>query len=277
LPTSYDQIKEKALEAKDKGLSEHPIVWVAGKGATHLTATYLSIVAGMGGKAFNDDYTPRFKEKIPYEALKFLIDTAQKWKIADPACVEMRYYPAARRFGRGDALFHLNEPDAHALLLYLEDHPLKKEDIGEFSNPKMNIGTTMGFFITRKEFGALDPEVTWIFVRALAGKDPKLGWMGPVGQHTKGGQGPIYNTEVTLDEEKEFLKKIRPDYDLTLEALKNSYNAIVVAPPYSQAPWWVDWNDAAQTIIQNAYLGKFSVEECAQKLHDLTISYIPEK
>ncbi len=169
-PTSWSELKEMAMAAKDQGLVEYPFIeyFQQDEGLTIAYAYYLS---AFGGKFFNEDNTPAFNSPEGLAALQFMVDGMNEG-LYNPASLESTYEEVRRTFSQGSSLFSIN----WAYQLNLANDPAESQIVGAAivdlmpgeAVPSATINGGMGLAVMAD---SENPEEAWNYIQYLSSKD----------------------------------------------------------------------------------------------------------
>jgi multiple sugar transport system substrate-binding protein len=118
---SYEEFTDQCLKAKKDGVSNYPIIWVAGAGPEHLIGTWASLAWNMHGEKFFDDQGNHQlgDGSGAREALKWLADTFTVHDISDPESLRVQMGGSTNAFKAGQHLYR--GPNHHYGLRQLND------------------------------------------------------------------------------------------------------------------------------------------------------------
>ena len=118
---SYEELIDQSLKAKRDGLSNYPIIWVAGAGPEHLLGTWVALTWNMHKAKFFDD---RGNHQLgagsgARQALKWLAETFTKHNISDPESLKVQMGGSTNAFKAGQHLYR--GPNHHYTLRQIND------------------------------------------------------------------------------------------------------------------------------------------------------------
>ncbi len=169
-PKTWDELREMAMAAKEKGLVEYPFIeyFQQDEGLTIAFAYYL---LSYGGEFFNEDNTPAFNSPEGLAALQFMVDGMNDG-LYNPASLESTYEEVRRAFSQGASLFAIN----WAYQLNLANDPEESQIAGHAIvdlmpgqvDPSATINGGMGLAIMAD---SEHPEEAWDYIQYLSSKD----------------------------------------------------------------------------------------------------------
>jgi multiple sugar transport system substrate-binding protein len=169
-PETWDELREMAMAAKEKGLVEYPFIeyFQQDEGLTIAFAYYL---LSFGGEFFNEDNTPAFNSPEGLAALQFMVDGMNDG-LYNPASLESTYEEVRRAFSQGASLFAIN----WAYQLNLANDPEESQIAGHAIvdlmpgqvDPSATINGGMGLAVMAD---SEHPEEAWDYIQYLSSKD----------------------------------------------------------------------------------------------------------
>lgn len=169
-PTTWDELREMAMAAKEQGLVEYPFIeyFQQDEGLTIAFAYYLF---AFGGTFFNEDNTPAFNSPAGIAALNFMVSGMQDG-LYNPASLESTYEEVRRSFSQGSALFSVN----WAYQLNLANDPAESQIVGNAivtlmpgeTDPSATINGGMGLAVMSD---SPHPDQAWDYILYLSSKD----------------------------------------------------------------------------------------------------------
>jgi multiple sugar transport system substrate-binding protein len=124
-PTTWEQVKEMGLAAKQKGVIDYPIIAQFGQSEV-MVCDYTIYLYAFGGQFFTKDLKPAFNSPEGVAALQYLIDGV-KSGLYNPASLESGSEEIRRIFSQGKAMFMVNWTYAGNLL----EDPKESNVIGQ--------------------------------------------------------------------------------------------------------------------------------------------------
>ena len=150
--STYDELIEQCVKAKQDGIAQYPILWVAGVGLEQLPGTWYSLTWNQGGTFFDKDGNHQLGDgSIARETLKWWANTfEQGLDIADPELLKVQFTSSAKAFGAGHNLYR--GPNHHYGLNIVND-PAQSPIAGKvkahgFPGDGATIGVTHVYFLT---------------------------------------------------------------------------------------------------------------------------------
>ena len=93
-PTTWTQLREMAMKAKEMGLVEYPVIESFQQEET-MTVAFTYYLVSFGGKFFNEDNTPAFNSPEGKVALQYMVDGMNDG-MYNPASLESQYEEVRR-------------------------------------------------------------------------------------------------------------------------------------------------------------------------------------
>jgi len=263
-PKTYEELEEQCLKIKTDGVTEYPILWMAGPGNEHVSWEYFNLVHNWGGTVFDKDAKPTLDAgSKAREALAWWRKSFQETKISAPESLELRYIPAAKAMWTEKYSFHLF---THHYYMSQMNSQTESPIAGRVKNFMMfNDGATLGW--------------TALFVMSALAKSKEWAWqlMQAAGGRTKDGNytaalkygvdamlGSGFNSVNNNPAIKESWKKWT-DVDLNLQQWDKA-TAIQLAMPAMLKSWWNPWNDACAVTVQNCLGGKITADQACDEM-----------
>ena len=170
--STYDELIEQCVKAKQDGVAQYPILWVAGVGLEQLPGTWYSLTWNQGGTFFDKDGNHQLGDgSIARETLKWWANTfEQGLDIADPESLKVQFTTSAKAFSAGNNLYR--GPNHHYGLNIVND-PAQSPIAGKvkahgFPGDGRTIGVTHVYFLTTAN---RDKEWAWKLLQYLGGTD----------------------------------------------------------------------------------------------------------
>ena len=108
--TTYDELLEQCRKAKKDGVSEYPILWVAGVGLEQLPGTWYSMTWNQGGVFFDKEGNHQLGPgSVARETLKWWAQTFKE-ELADPESLKVQFTSSAKAFSAGKNLYRGPQP-----------------------------------------------------------------------------------------------------------------------------------------------------------------------
>lgn len=165
LPQSFEELGEMCIKMKADGVAQYPIVWQAGMGPEHVSDTWYHLIGAEKGRLFDDDLNILLDgNSIARKTLRWWRDTVQRWQIADPASVELRWIPAIKAYAAGN-YFYTNTRER-----YMNDanDPASSPTAGQ--HKIFQIGTqTFSGNLWAMSSNAFDRDYSWRFLQYIGG------------------------------------------------------------------------------------------------------------
>ncbi len=167
--TTYDELLEQCRKAKKDGVSEYPILWVAGVGLEQLPGTWYSMTWNQGGVFFDKEGNHQLGPgSVARETLKWWAQTFKE-ELADPESLKVQFTSSAKAFSAGKNLYR--GPNHHYGLNIVNDpaqSPIAgKVKVWGWPNEGNTIGVTHVYFLCTAN---RDKEWAWKLLQYLGGK-----------------------------------------------------------------------------------------------------------
>ena len=256
--TTNEELVEQCLKAKQDGVSNYPLLWVAGTGFETLPGTWFSQVCNRGGTIFDKDGNPTLGEgSIARETLRFFQETFTKHEIADPDSLNLKYLPAVKVFNTGN---HLYMGTMHNYWINLVNDPEQSPIAGK--------GRIHGHPGDGRTFA-----VTWYYMMSEATRNKDWAWkmVQYLGGKTKDGEytqakalaksamlAPGYTSVLNSPEIREVWSQ-RVDVDRMLQIFDDSVNIEEVVPSIFE-PWYPTWIDMLNVELTSCLRGEISAD-----------------
>jgi multiple sugar transport system substrate-binding protein len=106
-PKDWNELKDQALKLKEAGVAEYPVNIPLKKDDPWTTEIFYSMVYGNGGHMFDENNNPVFNQpnSEAEQALQWLHDAVNTWKILDPAALEVSEPDVVKTMGEGQHLY----------------------------------------------------------------------------------------------------------------------------------------------------------------------------
>jgi multiple sugar transport system substrate-binding protein len=106
-PQSWDELTQQALELKRKGVSDFPVNIPLKKDDPWMIEIFYSMVYSLGGHMFDESGNPVFNQpgSEAEQVLQWLHDALNKWRILDPASVEVAEPDVVKTMGAGQHVY----------------------------------------------------------------------------------------------------------------------------------------------------------------------------
>lgn len=102
MPKTPEKLMEDAIKIKKSGACEYPISLCLS--ATEGTTTpWFLLTKAFGGELFDEEWNPLFEDKnsAAYKAMSFIMDGLHKYKVIDPASIELEGQDVVDNFKQG--------------------------------------------------------------------------------------------------------------------------------------------------------------------------------
>jgi len=259
----YDELMEQLRKAKQDGISQHPILWVAGVGLEQLPGTWYSLTWNRGGTFFEADGTPALGPgSVARETLRWWAKTFEE-DLADPESLKVQFTSSAKAFSAGKNLYR--GPNHHYGLNIVND-PEQSPIAGRvrvhgFPGDGRTIGVSHVYFLTT---ATRDREWAWKLLQYLGGKTKD-------GQYTQAinlAQDAMLGSGYQSVMESDIIQSSWSnwgDVDAILEMWnKATYLGEVVSSV--NEPWHFPWTDRLNIEVQNCLTGQIDADECCDIL-----------
>jgi multiple sugar transport system substrate-binding protein len=266
-PESYDELVEQALQLKQDGVSEYPILWMAAQGGEHVTFEFFQLVHNWGGAVFDQDKNPTLDAgSEAREALAWWQRTFQEWEISAPESLELRFIPAAQAFWTGRYTYHMFTHHYYFNLLNSEAESPIAGRVHPWFLP--NGGATLGWTALEcMSSTTTSPEWAWMLLQYVGGKTRDGEYTIAKRYAIESMLGSGYDV-VNRDPEVMEAWSRWTDVDLTLEQWDQATSTHIAVPAMME-PWFQRWQDAAQVAIQNCLTGQVTADEACDEMIDL--------
>jgi ABC-type glycerol-3-phosphate transport system substrate-binding protein len=263
--TEYDELIEQCVKAKQDGLSQYPILWVAGVGLEQLPGTWYSLTWNRGGTFFDKDGDHQLGDgSVARETLKWWANTfEQGLDISDPESLKVQFTTAAKAFSAGNNLYR--GPNHHYGLNIVNDpsqSPIAgKVKVHGFPGDGRTIGVTHVYFLTTAN---RDPEWAWKLLQYLGGrtKDGEYAQANNLARDAMLGSG--YQSVMESDAVTEGWAPWGDTQKILEMWSKASYIGEPVSSVYQ--PWHFPWTDQLNIEVQKCLTGQITADECCDNL-----------
>ncbi len=261
---SYEELIEQAVKAKKDGVSEYPILWVAGVGPEQLPGTWYSMTWNQGGDFFDKQGNHQLGPgSVARETLKWWTDTFTKLDIADPESLKVQFTSSSKAFMAGKNLYR--GPNHHYGLNLIND-PSQSPIAGKVKvHPMPGDGRTIangGIYFMSTAYG--DKEWAWKLMQYLGGrtKDGEYTQAKLLARDAMLGSG--YQSVMDSDELSATWSKWG-DVPTILGAWeKATFLGDVVTSMVE--PWHTPWNDIINIELQKSLTGQKSPDEAVDAI-----------
>lgn len=261
---SYEELIEQAVKAKKDGVSEYPILWVAGVGPEQLPGTWYSMTWNQGGDFFDKQGNHQLGPgSVARETLKWWTDTFTKLDIADPESLKVQFTSSSKAFMAGKNLYR--GPNHHYGLNLIND-PSQSPIAGKVKvHPMPGDGRTIangGIYFMSTAYG--DKEWAWKLLQYLGGrtKDGEYTQAKLLARDAMLGSG--YQSVMDSDELSATWAKWG-DVPTILGAWeKATFLGDVVTSMVE--PWHTPWNDIINIELQKSLTGQKSPDEACDAI-----------
>jgi len=262
LPKSYAELGEMCIKMKKDGVVKYPIMWQAGIGPEHVSDTWYHLIGAENGKLFDKDMNILLDgNSVGRKTLKWWVDTVQKWQIADPAGVELRWIPAIKAYASGN-YFYTNTRERY--MNYAND-PTKSPTAGQHKIFQIGKQTFSGNLWAMCST-AVDREWSWKFLQYIGGHvdDGRYIMADGRAKYALASGWPQYSTK------NPEIKALWNTMFNTMEEYEKQFKtAIYVADvvPALNTTWYTDWvvKDMAPNL-QKALSGAISADAAADAI-----------
>lgn len=261
---SYEELIEQAVKAKKDGVSEYPILWVAGVGPEQLPGTWYSMTWNQGGDFFDKQGNHQLGPgSVARETLKWWTDTFTTLDIADPESLKVQFTSSSKAFMAGKNLYR--GPNHHYGLNLIND-PSQSPIAGKVKvHPMPGDGRTIangGVYFMSTAYG--DKEWAWKLLQYLGGrtKDGEYTQANLLARDAMLGSG--YQSVMDSDELSATWSKWG-DVPTILGAWeKATFLGDVVTSMVE--PWHTPWNDIINIELQKSLTGQKSPDEACDAM-----------
>ncbi len=169
-PTTWSELEEMGMAARDKKLLEYPFIeyFQQGEGLTIAFNYYLS---SFGGRFFDAKNKPTFNSAEGQAALDFMVN-GMKEKLYDPASLDSTYAETGKSFSQGSSAFVVNWS---YLFNMVEDEQQSlvagKIKVASLPGETSSVSTIFGGMTLAISADSQHPEEAWKFIQYLTRKD----------------------------------------------------------------------------------------------------------
>ena len=257
-PATWDEVKTQALAIKKSTNMNYPMVTPLKKSFPNSFGLYWSMVYGAGGRFFDRDLNPVYPDKnpVPLEALAWIVDAMNTWKILDPSSLETTNVQLADALAAGQVAFgNIAKYD----LKRLNDASSSKVagDAKMAAFPTLAKGQRGGgygwvrmYTITKM---STHKEQAWKLLQYVGGKDREGRYHTAKSWYLSDGLGFGYPQ---LAKDPEIIESTKKWGD---PVLISQQAALVKTRENIKAPWFAEWDLYHQGQIQEALLKKVSL------------------
>ena len=260
---TYDELLEQARKAKKDGISEHPILWVAGVGLEQLPGTWYQMTWNQGGKFFDEDLNPLLGEgSIARETLRWWATTFDEG-LADPESLKVQFTTSAKAFSAGKNLYR--GPNHHYGLNIVND-PAQSPIAGKVKvlgspGDGATIGVTHVYFLCTAN---RDKEWAWKLLQYLGGKTKAGEYLQAKNVAEDAMLGSGYQSVMESDVVREGWKPWGDPEKILTMWNKASYIGEVCPSIYQ--PWHFPWTDQLNIEVQKCLTGQITADEACDNL-----------
>jgi multiple sugar transport system substrate-binding protein len=262
---SYDELIEQCVKAKQDGVCQYPILWVAGVGLEQLPGTWYSMTWNQGGKFFDDNGDQQLGDgSIARETLKWWANTfEQGLDIADPESLKVQFTSSAKAFSAGNNIYR--GPNHHYGLNIVNDpaqSPIAgKVKVHGFPGDGATIGVTHVYFLST---ATRDRDWAWKLLQYLGGrtKDGEFTQADNLARDAMLGSG--YQSVMESAAVTEGWKPWGDPEKILEMWNKASYIGVPVSSVYQ--PWHFPWTDQLNIEVQKCLTGQITADECCDNL-----------
>ncbi|QTL99699.1 extracellular solute-binding protein [Iocasia frigidifontis] len=247
-PTTWEELAEQAKIIKEKGIVEYPIIWSWAQ-IEALICDWVTLLEGNNGDFFTMDNKPAFNSIRGVETLSWMKQTIDNG-ITNPASLAADEEEVRRIFSQGKAVFALNwvymydllnDPDESNIVDQAKMSLVPVFAAAQESGIKSaTITGSMGFAVTNK---SPHKELAYKLVEFMTSKDIQTRYADHI--------TPMWKPVMQQNEIIEKHPVIFPIFDKQF--------------PYCYArpkvPYYTEVSKILQTSLQNALVGKVSVQE----------------
>jgi multiple sugar transport system substrate-binding protein len=259
----YDELMEQMRQAKRDGISEYPILWVAGVGLEQLPGTWYSLTWNRGGTFFEADGTPALGPgSVARETLRWWAQTFEEG-LADPESLKVQFTSSAKAFSAGKNLYR--GPNHHYGLNIVNDpeqSPIAgKVKVHGFPGDGRTIGVTHVYFLSTAH---RDKEWAWKLLQYLGGKTKDGVYSQAINLAQDAMLGSGYQSVMESDVIRESWQNWG-DVDAILEMWDKATYLGDVVQSLSE-PWHFPWTDRLNIEVQNCLTGQIDADQCCDIL-----------
>ncbi len=268
-PSTWDELVEQSLAAKKKGVADFPLM-LALSADTWLTEMFSTLVYSFGGRLVAPDGKALMAdpERGAVAALSFTTDAIHKHKIVSPGAVETNEINGLKAMGAGKHLFALLP---RYRIRNLND-PAQAQTPNQIRVGMMPKGGPRGT-------GETCGWVRYFGMSADAKKDPArraraaklIEWFGG-----KADQGYVFQKILLLDLGVPYCSTpldSDPEVKAFYDRWAGGYDTIgrqsqLVVKKDVISPWFGEWSEANNQLVQTALLGKSTPAEAMKATSD---------
>jgi multiple sugar transport system substrate-binding protein len=259
-PSTWDEVKTQALALKKSANMNYPMITAMKKSFPNSFGLYWSMVYGAGGRFFDRDLNPVYPDKDPValEALSWIVDAVNTWKILDPSSVETNNVQVAEALAAGQVAFgNIAKYD----LKRLNDASLSKiaGDAKMARFPTLAKGQRGGSYGWARMYSitamSKQKDQAWKLLQYVGGKDREGMYHTAKSWYLSDGLGFGYPQ---LAKDPDIIESTKKWGDITLISQQA---ALAKTRENIKAPWFAEWDVYHQEQIQEALLKKVSPKD----------------
>jgi len=277
-PETWEEFCEIAVGMKNQGLVEYPLMPALSYSHYGAHVDWLLMSVSYGGEDTRlfgppPTYEPLFLEPDSpgYKALQMLVDMNLKYEILDPATFETDTFAQCEAGMAGLISFIIRASSHNIDDLNLPDESATAGQWDIFETPESGYTIVRGgyFALTShlmEEKDALTQEWAWKWLQYVGsaeyGKESAI--------NTKAGFGyeELYEDEDLIAEWSKYMTvedyRTVADRAIAVNVANNAFDSV----------WFVEWRLPANGFIQDAVMGKITVEEALESLAEFTAELV---
>jgi len=244
-PATWDELREQSLVIKEKGLCEYPLYSQLVKGNAHRCFQHHLI--SRGGAIVDENNNLTINSTVGVEALQWLTDAYNEWKILSPVSFEQGIHEAIDIFAGGACAFFTEGMQQFYVIAtnpelskIAGDAKIGLYPGGKKGQSAADLGIACAVIAANSE--VIDDARAWVKFACSAEQDKEIVLTsGLAPMHPKNYEDPD-------------IKKKYPHFEYIKEQNKYAF-----APP--NVPWWPEFTDFESDKLQAAVLKKMTVKE----------------
>ena len=258
-PTTWSELREMCIAAKEKGICEYPFIGGYSQSET-LVCNFSFMLAAFGGSFFDENNMPTFNSEEGIAALTFMVDGLEEGWI-NPASLESYDEDIRRIFSSGEAMFSVN----WIYQLALANDPAESNIAGDaalamvpgevMKSACLNGGMGLGIMASSKH-----PDETYDFIKYISSPEVEIEYAQRA--------FPVWRS--AFDDPR--VKEAQPEaYELSVEQFKYIVNRPIV-------PFYTETSRILARETQAALLGiktpKEALDDAASEIMDVRAEFV---
>jgi multiple sugar transport system substrate-binding protein len=261
--TSWDELLEQAKQLKSQGISQFPLVFPGGLGASQISYVFYSMLASRSGTLLDD------KGQVTSEArasLNWLV-AAQKAGVLDPSILQMDYQTAPTAFMTGDHAFMLANVNSSGPSFANDPKSSKVAGHAKLALMPGNGSTIAWARGIGMNGSSTNKQQAWELIKYVGGTDKNGEYVAAETWMTKAGLAYGYDDEkLAASEQVTSTLKSWTDPALWNEQLQKGVHLSAVTPFYKTG--FPQFDDKIQRTLQDVISGGTSIDDATKTLED---------